>query len=80
MFFIDYELEYQKKDRNYFIINEALRKYNSEKQFRARQLAVYRKQKGSARKIQQLEKRFRKEKIKKMALILKKARQLGISV
>ena len=73
-------LKYQKKDRNYFIINEALRRYNSEKQFRARQIANYRKQKGSDRKIQQLEKRFRKEKLKRMAQILKKARQLGITV
>jgi hypothetical protein len=72
-------LKYQKRDKNYFIINEALRRYNSEKQFKARQIANYKKQKGSERKIQQLEKRFRKEKLKRMSQILKKARQLGIS-
>jgi len=70
----------KKKGSKLAAVERLIAAHNSRKQFMARKIANLRRQKVDEGKIQRLEERLDKEKIKGMAEIVRKARKLGISV
>jgi hypothetical protein len=71
--------QFKRLDSDYIRIQKLLSRYQSRVSFTARKIAELRRKKASPEKLQQLESKLKSARIKDMALILKKARQLGIS-
>jgi hypothetical protein len=72
--------KFRRLDSSYVQLDKLLSRYQSRLSFTSRRIAELRKRKVDPAKLQQLESKLKSARIKDMAKILKKARQLGISV